>query len=265
MTLPRPASGRVGELRATPAGTRGTLLLALLITSAAPAGAAPGDAGQHAFEARRYAEAREAWTGPAEAGDAKSLLGLAQLAASGRDGPIDLEAAATLLARAAVRGSPRAAYRLARLYAAGSGLPRNPDQAEEWYAVAAEGGVTASPRELAALRRQAPAASAMNGLAPARPVAPADGATLGQMPGAPSVEFVWTAPAQGGPVRFFVEVVAIEANRLREVFAGYSERSAVLAALDQLPGDYAWRVFVVGLDTPAFAASAWSRFRVAPS
>ena len=226
-----------------------------------PAVAAPADAGQRAFEAGRYAEAREAWAGPAEAGDAPSLLGLAQLAEQGRGGPADVEAAATLLARAAVRGAGRAAQGLARLYAAGNGLPRNLDQAEAWYAAAVEAGVAVPQRELAAVRRRDAPAAGEGGLAPARPVAPAEGTALTQS-AAPSVELVWAAPPQAAPVRFFVEVVALDAGRLREVFAGYSERSAVLAALDAPPGLYAWRVFVVGSDPPAYAASAWVRFRI---
>ena len=238
--------------------------LALLVACTAPAIAGSGDAGQRAFEARRYAEARAAWTGPAEAGDAQALLGLAQLSEAGRDGPVDLEATATLLARAAVRGAPRAAHMLARLYAAGSGLPRNLDQAEAWYAAAAEGGVAVSSRELAALRRNDAPSAAEGDLAPARPVAPAEGATLRQPADMPRVELVWAAPQQGVPVRFFVEVVATEADRLREVFAGYSDRSAVLAALDASPGSYAWRVFVIGPDAPAYVASAWVQFQVSP-
>ena len=240
----------------------GRRTLALLMAFAVPATAAPGDVGQRAFEAGRYAEARDAWVGPAEASDAQSLLGLAQMAEQGRGGTVDVEAAATLFARAAVRGAARGAQGLARLYAAGSGLPRNPDQAEAWYAAAAEAGAAVSSRELAAVRRRDAPAAGNGALTPARPVAPAEGDALTRAADAPSVELVWVAPSQDMPVRFFVEVVALDAGRLREVFAGYSERSAVLAALDASPGLYAWRVFVVGLDAPAYAASAWVRFRV---
>lgn len=240
----------------------GIALAALL--GAAPAGAAPGDEGQRAYDARRYTEAQAAWAGPAADGDAASLLGLAVLADNGRGTPADPEAAAVLLARAAVRGSPRAALLLARQYADGRGLPRNPDQAETWFAAAAEGGANPSVRELTALRRQTFEPGAAGPLASAAPTAPPPESRLVQSEDAPAAELVWTAPVQPAPVRYFVEVVAIEAGRLRDVFAGYSERSAVLAALDRSPGNYAWRVFTVALDTPDYAASAWTRFDVVP-
>lgn len=241
------------------------LLLALLLLLAAPAASAPADEGQRAFDARRYAEARRLWTAPAEAGDAQALLGLGQIAEAGRDAAADLPAAATLYARAAVRGSARAAYRLGRLYAAGTGLPRNPEQAEAWFAAGTDGGVTPTPRERTALRRrpQLPAGDP-DDLIAAQPVAPAEDAALPRSGDEPVVELVWIAPAQRAGVRFFVEVVAIEDDRQRDVFAGYSDRSALLAALDPAAAEYAWRVFVVGLDAPDYIASSWIRFRVVP-
>ncbi len=239
-------------------------LLALLLLVAAPAAPAPADDGQRAFDARRYAEARHLWTAPAEAGDAQALLGLGQIEEGGRDGPADPAAAATFYARAAVRGAARAAYRLGRLYAAGTGVPRNLEQAEAWFAAGAEGGVTPTAQDRAELRRRSrPLAGDPDDLTAALPVAPAEDAAIPRSSGEPVVELVWAAPPQRAPARFFVEVVAVEDDRLRDVFAGYSDRSALLAALDPTASDYAWRVFVVGLDTPDYVASPWTRFRVA--
>ena len=59
-------------------------------------------------------------------------------------------------------------------------------------------------------------------------------------------------------------VDVLTGSGLREVFAGYSDRSAVLAALDASPSSYAWRVFVIGPDAPAYVASAWVQFQVSP-
>lgn len=237
--------------------------LASLLLLAAPAASAPADEGQRAFDARRYAEARRLWTAPAEEGDPQSLFGLGQIAEAGRDGAPDPAAAATLYARAAVRGSARAAYRLGRLYAAGTGLPRNLEQAEAWFAAGSEGGVPPTSRERTALRRRAPSPTGEpDDLIAVQPVAPAENAALPRSGSEPVVELVWIAPAQRAAVRFFVEVIAVEDNRLRDVFAGYSDRSALLAALDPAAADYAWRVFVVGLDTPDYVASSWTRFRI---
>lgn len=240
-------------------------LLAVLLLLSTPAASAPADEGQRAFDARRYAEARRLWTAPAEEGDAQALLGLGQIAETGRDGSADRAAAATFYARAAIRGSARAAYRLGRLYAAGTGVPRNPEQAEAWYAAATEGGVTPTSRDRTELRRRTqPPPANSDDLAAAQPVAPSEQAALLRSGDEPAVELVWIAPAQRAAVRFFVEVVAIEDSRVRDVFAGYSDRSALLAALDPAAAEYAWRVFVVGLDSPDYAASAWTRFRIVP-
>jgi len=183
--------------------------------------------------------------------------------------------AALWYGRAAAHGNRRAQYNLGQLYAAGDGVPRNPDQAKAWFRAAAV-DLPAAVERLAALRRaggearlRSPApADAARPLAAARPVAPTDGEVIPVLTGPPGaagmVELVWASPAQPVPMRFFVQLLALDPIEPQEVFATYLDETATLATLDRVPGRYAWRVYAVGRNLGHYAASEWSQFQVRP-
>ncbi len=211
----------------------------------------------------------------AAAGSAAAEFNVAAMCDTGDGVPRNAAEAALWYGRAAAHGNRRAQYNLGQLYAAGDGVPRNPDQAEAWFRVAAT-GLPAAAERLAALRRaggearQRPPAPADAGhpIEAAQPVAPADGDAIPVAAGAPGVtgrvELVWVSPAQPVPVRFFVQLLALDSVEPREVFAAYLDETATLATLDQVPGRYAWRVYAVGRTLGHYAASEWSQFQVRP-
>ena len=189
--------------------------------------------------------------------------------------PRNTAEAALWYGRAAAHGNRRAQYNLGQLYAAGDGVPRNLDQAEVWFRAAAV-DLSAAAERLAVLRRAggetrprstAPA-DAGRAIEAAQPVAPADGDVIPALPNAPStagvVELVWVSPAQAVPVRFFVQLMALDPIEPREVFATYLDETATLATLDRVPGRYAWRVYAVGRNLGHYAASEWNQFQVRP-
>ena len=100
------------------------------------------------------------------------------------------------------------------------------------------------------------------GLVPARPTAPADGAIIEPKVTPLDVKLAWDAPHEPVPVHFFVEVVAVEQSGLHEVFAGYVGHSYAVVTLASTSAEYAWRVYTVGLDDPAYIVSGWQRFSV---
>lgn len=191
----------------------------------------------------------------AEAGLPEAEFNVAVMLDSGRGVAQDVAAAAVWYARAASRGNPRAAYNLGQLYEAGEGVPRNTDLARAWFA---SSNLPAARARAVALRN-APGEGAA-ALTPPQLVAPATGVAIHADAG---IELVWTGQTQPDPVRFFVEVRALEESGSREVFSGSTETSSLFAALPVPGGDYAWRVLTVGRRSSRYAASEWSRFRVA--
>jgi len=183
--------------------------------------------------------------------------------------------AALWYGRAAAHGNRRAQYNLGQLYAAGDGVPRNPEQAEAWFRIVAV-DLPAAAERLAAMRRtggdarpRPPSpADAARSLEAAQPLVPADGEVIPVVAGVPGaagmVELVWTSPAQPVPVRFFVQLLALDPIEPREVFATYLDETATLATLDRVPGRYAWRVYAVGRNLGHYAASEWNQFQVRP-
>jgi len=180
--------------------------------------------------------------------------------------------AALWYGRAAAHGNRRAQYNLGQLYAAGDGVPRNPEQAEAWFRAAAVDLPAASER-LAAMRRTGGdarprppfPADAAHPIEAVQPLAPTDGEAIPAIVGAAGlVELVWASPAQSVPVRFFVQLLALDPIEPREVFATYLDETATLATLDRVPGRYAWRVYAVGRNLGHYAASEWNQFQVRP-
>jgi hypothetical protein len=279
-------------------GTAAGLLVAVLVAAASPLRADDRDA-RRAFDAGRFDEARHLWLPLAAAGDAEAALdvgllydlgrgvpqdsstayrwyrqaaeaGLAQAAFnvavmldSGAGVPRDSAEAALWYARAAANGYHRAQYALAQLYAAGDGVPRNPATAAAWYRAAARGGLRAASARLPGLPRPERAAAfpPPGNLSPVRPVpvAPVDAVLpAGQNP--LKVALVWNTPEQPVPVKYYVELRALDAFGSREVSASYAETSATLVELPGAPRLYAWRVYAVARSGAHYATSPWNSF-----
>jgi hypothetical protein len=110
-------------------------------TAAAPPARADFSTGAAAYDKGDYAAALAEWTAMANAGDARSQLGLGVLYESGRGLPApDLPQAVAWYRAAAAQGSAPAQNNLAMLYATGRGVPLNPVMAGELWHVAAAAG-----------------------------------------------------------------------------------------------------------------------------
>ena len=211
----------------------------------------------------------------AAAGEPAAEFNVAAMYDSGDGVARNTAEAALWYGRAAAHGNRRAQYNLGQLYAAGDGVPRNLDQAEAWFRAAASDLPAAADR-FAALRRagsearpRSPAsADAARAIEAAQPATPLDGDVIPVIAGASgaagTVELVWVSPAQPVPVRFFVQLLALDFTEPREVFATFLDETATLATLDRVPGRYAWRVYAVGRNVAHYAASEWNQFQVRP-
>ncbi len=206
----------------------------------------------------------------AEAGLTAAEFNVAVMRDTGDGVARDTTDAALWYGRAAAHGDRRAQYNLGQLYAAGDGVPRNPDQARAWFRAAAA-DLPAAASRLATMRERParPPAGGRNGtLRTVQSGAPADGDTVRAVAGAAhaaaSVELVWVAPAQDVPVRFFIQLMILDGTGSREVFAAYSDETAILAPVGPVPGRYAWRVYAVSRDLRQYAAGDWRHFEVRP-
>ena len=117
------------------------LALSIALIAAALPARADFAAGTAAYDKGDYAAALAEWTAMANAGDARSQLGLGTLYESGRGLPApDLPEAVNWYRAAAAQGLPAAQNNLALLYARGRGVPLNPVMAGElWRSAAAAG------------------------------------------------------------------------------------------------------------------------------
>ncbi len=114
---------------------------AAVLIAAAPPARADFAAGAAAYDKGDYAAALAEWTAMADAGDARSQLGLGVLYESGRGLPApDLPQAVNWYRAAAAQGSAAAQNNLGLLYATGRGVPLNPVMAGELWHVAAAAG-----------------------------------------------------------------------------------------------------------------------------
>ena len=97
---------------------------------------------------------------------------------------------------------------------------------------------------------------------PAILLAPANGVEIQANSDPTHVTLVWKADLGHERARFFVEVVAIDSNKLSDVFASYVNQTTVTVTLEDEPAEYAWRVYTVGENDPEYALSDWYRFSI---
>ena len=262
-----------------------------------PAAAAPeaDDAGWRAYNAGHPEDAVRAWQAEAAAGDKDASFGLgfaydlgqgvapngrlacrfyaeaaerghvmaafntAVMHDSGRCGEARrADLAALWYGRAAAAGLGRAQFNLAQLYAAGDGVPRNPLVAAAWYRAAAANGIPAAAGRDDALRQPGRSGA----LQPASPVSPGPAHPL---PPGGTATLVWAAPAQPGPVRFFVELYALQPSGPVEVAGEYLDVTATVVRLPPETTRFTWRVLTVGTDPPRYAVGPWSDFEATPA
>ncbi len=260
-----------------------------------------GEAGQSAYAAGRFIDALRIWRPLAESGDPRAAYGLgllydlgqgvAQDAAaallwyrraaeagfvlaefnvavmydSGLGTPRDPSAAALWYGTAAAHGYARAEYNLAQLYETGDGLPQNPSMADSWYASAKSHGLSAAANKLASLRATRARFASSGAAGPVLTPAALSGPPIDPVAGAGEsalAELSFAAPAQPFEVDYFVNVVELYAAGFHSVFAGYTNRSAILVPLPRRPGRYAWRVYTVARAVSDYVPSAWKYFSV---
>jgi len=97
-------------------------------------------------------------------------------------------------------------------------------------------------------------------LQPRRSQAPHGQVATGPAP----VEFVWSAPAQPELIHYLIEIRVLDSAGSLEVYSEFTDGSAVLAPLREIPGDYAWRVFSLARIAARYQASDWTYFTVVP-
>ena len=84
----------------------------------------------------------------ADAGDTRSIVGLALAKLDRQRADYDPDGAVTLLEQAATTGDAEAKYRLAKLLEGGFGVPADPARAAQLYAEAADAGIAAAVNDM---------------------------------------------------------------------------------------------------------------------
>ena len=189
----------------------------------------------------------------AEAGLPEAEFNVAVMLDSGRGVVPDASQSAIWYARAAIHADQRAAYNLAQLYETGHGVPRNTSLAQAWFAAS----------KLPAARDRALELNAQDpGVALSKPslVAPSAGAVVPSKRS--GIELVWTSQPQPEPVRFFVELRALDGAGSHEIFSREVALSGALTDQAEPEGDYAWRVFTIATKSSHYLPSDWVRFKV---
>ena len=198
----------------------------------------------------------------AAAGSTKGAFNVGVMYDAGQGVAHDPAAAATWYAIAAAMLEPRGAYNLGELYASGDGVPKNPALAAAWFRRAAGEGVAAAATRLRHLPLDTSTAPTLRATPPpATAAAPPEAASLTPTPG--GTILVWTAQEWPYPVTFYVEVAAIDAGHVHDVFTGMTDVSAVRVTLP--PGSYAWRVLSIDPQSAHYTANTWTRFALTPA
>ncbi len=139
-------------------------------------------------------------------------------------------------------------------------MPHNPAVARAWFKRAASSGLAAAGEQLGT--RTDPFAARLtqsDTLHPGVPVTPLGGDEVALGPGN-AAEFVFTAPAEAIPVRYFLQVVARDAPGSREIHADYVDVTAILVRL-AAGHAFAWRVFTVSPRGGSYTVTPWVEFR----
>ena len=133
-----------------------TILIALLMTLATQAGAAPISAqdfekGVAAFNSGDYATAFKEFKSLADAGGKTSQYNLGVMYENGQGVRQDYVEAARWYTLAAEQGYGAAQYKLGVMYANGQGVLQDYNEAVKWYTLAAEQGVAKAQLNLGAM------------------------------------------------------------------------------------------------------------------
>ena len=111
-----------------------------LVLAVRSAGAADFSTAAQLYERGDYEGAFEQWQALANQGDMRAQYRLARMFAEGTWVPRDDRAALRWFRQAAEQGSTEARYELALMYSLGRGVPRDRSRAAHWYGLLAEDG-----------------------------------------------------------------------------------------------------------------------------
>jgi len=95
---------------------------------------------------------------------------------------------------------------------------------------------------------------------PPKPVAPVDGAVIATNGNFTNVTFSWIMPTHTAGEKIFIEIIAIENNKTREIFSGYVSDLFKTITLDARFTNYAWRLYAVRGDISQYAVTDWNSF-----
>ncbi len=194
----------------------------------------------------------------AEAGMPEAEFNVAVMLDSGRGVRPDLAEAAVWYAKAATHGNHRAAYNLGLLYEDGQGVPQNLDLAHAYFA---DSNLAAAHGHLMTQRPRSPndaSLSAPTLLAPGRQREHRFHDERRRV----RLDVVSCSPSRCDISSNFAPSMRPDPTRFSPA---PPTLASVFAALPALRGDYAWRVTAIGRKAGRYAASAWTRFNIAPS
>lgn len=97
-------------------------------------------------------------------------------------------------------------------------------------------------------------------LTPPKPVAPDDGAIIVTNSNLTKVKFSWIIPNDPTEEKIFIEVIAIDNNKIQEIFSGYVSEIFKTITLDARFTRYAWRLYAVRRDISQYAVTDWKSF-----
>jgi hypothetical protein len=97
-------------------------------------------------------------------------------------------------------------------------------------------------------------------LIPPKPVTPVEGAIIATNGNLAKVTFSWIIPTHPAEEKIFIEVIAIDNNKIQEVFSGYVSDLFKTIALDAKFTNYAWRLYAVRGDVSQYAVTDWESF-----
>ena len=191
----------------------------------------------------------------AEEGEPEAQFNVAVMLDSGRGVRSDIKEAAIWYARAAAHGNRRAAYNLALLYSNGEGVPKNEGVAQAWFVAS---GLSAS----AEFRKnvQLSTTTGTSKLQVPVPIAPRKDIDIDV--GSSSIEMIWTAESQPGPVLYVVELRSLDAAHSYDALLTEIFTSSLAVSVPSNPANYVWRVFALSMNMGEYAPSDWMPFKI---